>query len=393
MINKGAAVIRLTGLSGVGKTRMVEALFDKRVGVDALNPTKVIYADAAENLEPTAEQMIRVVIWKNDETVVILDNCSAELHVRLMAICRTQKTRVSLITVEYDVKDESTEETASFMLKLASDSVIEEIIIKNYTQIPSPAINRIVEISGGNVRLALLFSKYLSEFNRDITAIKDSELFKRLFWQKGMEDAELFRIAKTFSLLYSIDYEDEGTESELEKLSSLSGIHLRQSVDYLEELKNRDILQTKGKWCAILPHALSNYLATAAVQSYRKNALKRSIIDNGTDRMKLSFAHRISFLYDNEIVMEIAEQWIDDEFTVLPLSQPCEMECFYHLSKIKPRKVIECIKRDWDRLQSHPFRSDRIDTIVSTLAYYPDYFVDCINLMITKNSILVGNQI
>lgn len=384
LISRGSAIIRLTGLSGVGKTRMVEELFDEQVGVDALSPSKVIYADAAENLEPSAEQMLREVMLKNDETVLIMDNCSAELHVRLMTICRTQETKVSLITIEYDVKDENTEETTSFMLKPASDNAIEEIIIKNYTRIPFYVINRIIEISGGNARLALLFAKYLSESNRDITMLRDSELFKRLFWQKGKEDTKLFRTAKTFSLLYSVDYEDEGKESELKKLSILLGVHLRKSVDYLEELKSRDILQTRGKWCAILPHALSNYLAKRAIQSYRKNALKESIIDNGTDRMKMSFAHRLSFLYDDGIVMEIAEQWIDEEFTDLSSLRPCQIECFYHLSKIKPKKVIECIKRDWNRLPSYLDSSGRIDVIVSTLVYYPDYFIDCINLMTTK---------
>lgn len=386
LISKGSSVIRITGLSGVGKTRMIEELFDRQVGADALSPTKVIYADAAEHLEPTAEQMLREVILKNDKTVVILDNCSADLHVRLMTICRTQETMVSLITVEYDVKDENTEETASFMLKSASDYMIEEIVIKNYTWIPFQVINRIVEMSGGNVRLALLFAKYLSESNRDIVTIRDSELFKRLFWQKGNENTELFMTAKTFSLLYSVDYEDEEPESELEKLSILTGIRLRQSVDYLEELKNRDILQTRGKWCAILPHALSNYLAKAAIQSYRKNALKKSIIDNGTDRMRMSFAHRLSFLYDNAIVVEIAEQWIDGEFADLSSLRPSQKECFYHLSKIRPQKVIDCIKRDWDKIRSNLFYTDRINTIISTLAYYPDYFIDCINLMITEET-------
>lgn len=384
LIIKGAAVIRITGLSGVGKTRMIEALFDNQIGMDALSSSKVIYADAAENLVPSAEQMLREVIFKKDETILIMDNCSTELHARLRAICKTQETQVSLITVEHDVKDKNTVETASFLLKPASDSAIQELLVKNYTNLPFATIHRIVEISGGNASLALLFAKNLLDYNKDITAIKDSELFKRLFWQKGMEDKELYRMAKTFSLLYSVDYEDEGTESELEKLSVLSDMNLRQSVDYLEELKNKDILQTRGKWCAILPHALSNYLAKDAIHSYRKDTLKKSMIDNGTNRMKMSFAHRLSFLYDNEIVQKIAEEWIDREFNDLSLLQTSQLECFFHLAKINPKKVMECIKRDWEKLQGYFSYSDRIDTIISTLAYYPDYFIECMELMTTK---------
>ena len=38
---------RLAGLSGVGKTRLVQALFDERVGNDALNRSQVLYADVS----------------------------------------------------------------------------------------------------------------------------------------------------------------------------------------------------------------------------------------------------------------------------------------------------------------------------------------------------------
>ena len=169
LINKGAAIIRLTGLSGVGKTRFLEELFDKNVGVDALDSSKVIYADAAETLIPCAEQMVRELILKNEKVIVVLDNCGAELHSVLMKICKTEETReVSLITVEYDVQEQNIEETETFVLKPASDVTIEELIVKNYKNIPLPTIKRIVEISGGNARLAFLFATSLLKYNKNI---------------------------------------------------------------------------------------------------------------------------------------------------------------------------------------------------------------------------------
>ncbi len=383
LINKGSAVIRLTGLSGVGKTRMLETLFDPKVGTDVIDSKKVIYADAAESLIPSAEQMLRDAIFKKEEVVIIIDNCSAELHMRLTAICRTEKNQVNLITVEYDVKNKSAEETASFILKPASNCVIENMLIKNYENIPLAIIDRIAEISGGNARLALLFAKSLSEYNRDITSINDTELFNRLFWQKGKEDTKLMRTAETFSLLYSVDYEDDGDESELKKISNLLHFELQESIFYLEELKKRDILQTRGIWCAILPHALSNYLALNAIQYYRVNTLREVIIVKGTDRMKMSFSHRLSFLYEDEIVKKIAEKWLDDEFTDLSILTTYQIECFYHLAKISPYKVITCIRRDWNKLQGYSYPMDKIRVIIITLVHFSDYFKECIELIMT----------
>ncbi len=382
LINKGPAIVRLTGLSGVGKTRFLEELFDENVGVNALDSSKVIYADAAETLIPCAEQMVRELILKNENVSVILDNCSAELHSVLMKICKTEETReVSLITVEYDVQEQNTEETETFVLKPASDVTIEELIAKNYENIPFPTIKRIVEISGGNARLALLFAKSLLKYNKNINVISNSELFKRLFWQRGQEDKELRKTAEVFSLLYSVDYEDEGEDGELRKLCELAELTLKEARFFLEELKKRELLQTRGKWCAVLPHALSNYLAINAIQCYRENILAKELIENGTERMKTSFAHRLTFLGNNEIVIKISEQWLDKEFSNIVSLQPWQMECFYYLAQVKPYKALQFIKQAWSDLPDNSYQKHRGKLIISALAYYPEYFIECMRLL------------
>lgn len=382
LINRRPAIIRLTGLSGVGKTRFLEELFDENVGVNALDSSKVIYADAAETLTPCAEQMVRELILKNEKVIVILDNCSAELHSVLMKICKAEETReVSLITVEYDVKERNTEETETFVLKPASDVTIEELIAKNYENIPLPTIKRIVEISGGNARLALLFATSLLKYNKNINAISNSELFKRLFWQRGQEDKELRKTAEVFSLLYSVDYEDEGEDGELRKLCELAELTLKEARFNLEELKQRGILQTRGKWCAILPHGLSNYLAINAIQCYRENIVIEAIIENGTKRMKTSFAHRLTFLGNNDIVIKISEQWLDKEFSNICSLQLWQMECFYYLAQVNPYKVQKFIKQDWSGLSDNSFQKHRCKLIIFALAYYPEYFIECMRLL------------
>jgi len=382
LINKGAAIIRLTGLSGVGKTRFLEELFDKNVGVDALDSSKVIYADAAETLIPCAEQMVRELILKSEKVIVILDNCGAELHSVLMKICKTEETReVSLITVEYDVQEQNIEETETFVLKPASDATIEELIAKNYKNIPLPTIKRIVEISGGNARLAFLFATSLLKYNKNINAISNSELFKRLFWQRGQEDKELRKTAEVFSMLYSVNYEDEGEDGELRKLCELAELTLKEARFNLEKLKKRGLLQTRGRWCAVLPHALSNYLAINAIQCYRENILAKELIENGTERMKKSFAHRLTFLGNDDIAIKISEQWLDKEFSNIASLQLWQMECFYYLAQVKPYKALQFIKQAWSNLPDNSYQKHRSKLIISALAYYPEYFMECIRLL------------
>lgn len=51
-------IVRLIGLSGVGKTRFVEALFDSSVGEKALDPAVVVYTDIAAEPSPSPQDMI-----------------------------------------------------------------------------------------------------------------------------------------------------------------------------------------------------------------------------------------------------------------------------------------------------------------------------------------------
>jgi hypothetical protein len=44
--------VRLTGLSGVGKTRFVQALFETRIGNHSLNPSQAVCADMSDGPEP-----------------------------------------------------------------------------------------------------------------------------------------------------------------------------------------------------------------------------------------------------------------------------------------------------------------------------------------------------
>ena len=46
------AVVRLVGLSGTGKTRFVEALFDSRIGAGALSPDLAVYTNISDDPSP-----------------------------------------------------------------------------------------------------------------------------------------------------------------------------------------------------------------------------------------------------------------------------------------------------------------------------------------------------
>src|ERR1017187_2980324 len=54
--------IRLIGLSGVGKTRFIQALFDEQIGINALASNKAIYTDISHNPSPDPVNFAKTLI-------------------------------------------------------------------------------------------------------------------------------------------------------------------------------------------------------------------------------------------------------------------------------------------------------------------------------------------
>jgi len=83
LIRSTNKAVRITGLSGVGKTRIVQALFDETVGAGALDRTIAVYVDTGAEPNPSAAVMLDRLIVEGRPAIMILDNCPSELHFTL----------------------------------------------------------------------------------------------------------------------------------------------------------------------------------------------------------------------------------------------------------------------------------------------------------------------
>ena len=105
-------MVRLVGLSGVGKTRFIQALFDARIGSNALLQSDALYTDASESPDPSPLDMLPRLIGLEQRVVLIIDNCGVELHRKLATKVAQSACKLSLITVEYDIDDDEPPEYA-----------------------------------------------------------------------------------------------------------------------------------------------------------------------------------------------------------------------------------------------------------------------------------------
>lgn len=298
--------IRLIGLSGVGKTRLVQALFDDRVGKIALDPPLAHYMDISDS--PLAEpyRFAYELVATQKRAILIVDNCSSDLHRKLTKICSGK--RVSLLTIEYDIRDDLVEETKVFRLEPASDDLIEKLLKRLVPDMGHTNIRTIAKFASGNARVAMALASTLKEVG-ELSTLRYRDLFEKLFYQRDIPSENLIISAEVLSLVYSFDGHNRDSESELQFLADLAGKDVRQLYRDISELRKRGLVQSRSVWRAVLPHAIANRLAKQAFDSIPPKEIEDAF-KKASERLLQSFTHRLSYLHDCQPVIELAERWL-----------------------------------------------------------------------------------
>lgn len=349
ILAKPGGVVRLIGLSGTGKTRLVQALFDVRVGTDALDSALVLYTDQGlDSPVPTAREMLNRLGATGTRSIIVVDNCNPITHRVLAQTVSTYPEILSLITIEYDVADDEPEETQVFELEPASEKVLEEILQHLTPHVSQLDRHRIAsaELSGGNARIALALAKTIKQ-NESLGSLNDLELFKRLFYQRQDIPSEtLMYAAEACALVYSFDGESlKGDSAELPVLAGLVGISPMDLYRHVGTLYGRDLVQRRSRWRAILPHAIANRLACQALRHLPPLLIYQAMSETGRARLLKSFSRRLSFLHDCEPAKELAGKWLSDWMLNPDELDEHGLSLFHNLAPIDPERALRIIEK------------------------------------------------
>lgn len=302
--------VRLAGLSGTGKTRLAQALFDDKVGKDSLDKQTVIYGDIGNSLSPEPIAYLQYLIEHNQKAILIVDNCEASMHNKLTKICQRQDSHISLMTIEYDVKEDDNVESNNYYLSTTSDNVLRKLLENKFKSIDTSNIESIVKFSDGNYRIAIYLAKSILK-SENVGVLNNNEILEKLFYQGKNVDEKLLNVSEVCSLFYSfnITYEEGILTNEVNIISELIQIDPRELISKVEELRIRQIVQKRGNMRAVLPHALANKLAINFLNRYPTEILVDRISNN--ERLLISFFRRIKFLHSCNKVLDLAENYLD----------------------------------------------------------------------------------
>lgn len=375
LVRDGRNALRIIGLSGIGKSRIVQALFEKIGNNPPLPASHAVYADLSDDPAPAPAQMLDALTARNDPAILIIDNCPPETHRQLAEALTRQETRVSLITVEYDVRTDQPETTDVVRIKAEGPDIVESLLRRRHPGLSPADARRLAELAQGNARLGIALANAAPR-KGTLSAFDDASLFKRLFWQRDRRDDKLARAAEAFSLVYSFDVEGEEQPDELTFLGTFAELSRRTMYRQAATLRERGLAQARGRWRAVLPHALANRLAQQALQKISWCDIADEFADK--TRLRRSLARRLAYLHDSEEACRIIDRWTEIDG---PLhAQTMDFQLFGTCGHLIPDKALEIIREVIGENRDKPddpwFSSDleRLRTVALRVAHSETYF-------------------
>lgn len=367
-------VARLVGLSGTGKTRLAQALFEPDLDPEAvLDRAVALYADLADDGRDRLAFLAQLQA-DDQRAIIVLDNCPPDQHRRFADLCAAEGSRLSLLTINLDVQDDRPEGTQVFRLEVASTEVTEQIVRHKpaHAHMRPEARQRIAELAGGNARLALALAH--SAPKGSLANISDTDLLNRLFHQGGSRRDDLLRTARAIALVYSFDGGSDGNTAEVSVLAGWAGTDVNTLCDHVAELHRRGLVQRRDVWRAVLPQALAIHLAREALESHPPHILEESLRD-APQRLMRSFTRQLGHLHDSEPAKALVQGWLEPVNGLPRDIAACDAEQLIWFDNIAPVDLcggalaaIECIAMP--SLSQLPVLSD----LCVKLAYDEDLF-------------------
>ena len=316
-----------------------------------------------------------------ENAILVIDNCDKELHNKLAEFVCDISSKLSMLTIEYDVKEDMNIESYNYYLDTSSDNTIRKLLKRDFNYIEDSNIETIVKCSDGNFRIAKYLAKTIYR-DESIGTLRSEEIFKRLFFQENKENQDLLDVGRICSIFisFNIELNKDDYNNELNILGRVIGKNSIDLIRYVNELNKRQIVQKRGNMRAVLPHAISNRLADEFLSAFPEEVVINEI--KNSKRLELSFFRRLRFLHNKEYAINIAGLYLDNiDFENIDKH---EMEIVDCIKVISPEKILykmEQVKKDsfFTRKNDKYYDWARI---LAYIAYEPDLFYRATMLLV-----------
>jgi hypothetical protein len=290
-------IVRITGPSGLGKTRLSHEVF-RPVGADGKKDwtltDSMAFIECDEHNAAHIKAIVHQLALDGTKGIVVVDNCPKNLHDELCKFVRIADSHLSLLTTDYG--EDSL--TTGFTSVSITPALISDIVPKLLRQTPvikamrDDQIRDIVQFCQGYPQIAKLIAELKGPLTYD--QLQECNLAQKLVWGRTPPSVPATKVLKALSLFSHVGISGNVAG----QLTFIS-----QKICNLDERDVRDIglifkkriLQTAGNYWRIVPEPIAVALAGEWWESATANELmsllpeinKTGLIDAFCERLQM----------------------------------------------------------------------------------------------------------
>ncbi len=275
--------IRLIGLSGLGKSRLVLEAFrppenDLSNKEQAILNNMVVYLDCqdVQNCDVTSD--ICQLINQKRSGIVVFDNCCLKLHEELVKEITHEDSKLSMISIDNDPSEINDH---IILLKKLPDKVIEQIIKTAFPNLSNDQkiVRKIVELSGGFPKIASLLANSYLQSEPNVGSITQKNLVERMIGCDLDITKEDCRILCSLSIFDHIGFQGD-LEWQLKYIADeIAEVDITKVNSYVNKFKDREIIEFRGNYLQVVPKPLSIRLAEEWWKECSQSKAQKLFID------------------------------------------------------------------------------------------------------------------
>src|SRR5699024_4252176 len=245
-----------------------------------------------EDVENQLINEVREIVDSGSRSLVIVDDCPDEEHIKLAETVQRIGSNSHLITIGVETTSEGLSNNLVVELQEASNELVERI-----SKAVSPTVtakNKLLirELSQGFPRMAILASQAIEERDHEISSVET--LISRILWGNRREDSSALESLQIFSL-FTIVGMDKSAAAELEEIAKFSEKSLRKIFRELQNFANRKVLFRQGDYGEGPPLPLAIRLSKQWIESNPAGTLEE-LFGSLSDNMRLKLLGRLKWL-------------------------------------------------------------------------------------------------
>ena len=406
-IKKQRAVLRIMGLPGLGKTRLVlEALKEEHM------KNSIIYFANSTSLHNNLNFIHYLTTTKDITAIVVVDECSLEHHEFFEKLLSSAGFRLSLITISYELS-KPTLPTKPYTLKQLPINRLTNILNNEMPNLPVNVIERIASFADGYPRIAMLVAENYQHNKgaswKDILKIDQSKFMERLVGGENYKNRDYLdrnmEVLMGLAIFDKIGYKDE-LEEEAKWISKIVDIPWKTFKKIVTSQKKRGLIQGEY-YIYVTPFSLVIYLLEKWFEDNWDKSVEEfmnSIPVDFRENLQKKFLSRIPYLATTDKGKNFIQKMFSQSgffSKEINFQDPFVASFFLKLAEVEPGPALVILRETigkWNQKQLADFKTGRREIVIALeyISQWKEYFFDAAKILLSlaeaENEIYIDNS-